>query len=323
MPALTSAPLLATPLAARRPSAVPAWVRPLWRTSPPLVLSAAALGSLAVICLVGLALDPRTLLGEPVWTKPLKFCTSGALYALALAVLLEPLRGRLVARVAGWVVGGILVVEVGLVVLQAARGVRSHFNVGTAFDASLYASMGVMIGVLWAVTLVAAIALVLTPGPDALWKRATVWGLALTLAGGAVGPLMTRPTPAQVASFAEAPPTTVGAHTVGAPDGGPGLPVVGWSTVAGDLRVPHFWGLHGLQAIPLLALWLRRRRLTERQRSRLLTAGGVAYGGLFGVLLQQALRGQPLAGPDAWTVGLALALLATAAAAVLVTLRTD
>ena len=287
------------------------------------MVSAAVLGALAVVCLAGLALDPRTLLGEPVWTKPLKFCVSSVLYVLALAVLLEPLRGRLVARVAGWSVGGVLVVEVGLIVLQAARGVRSHFNLGTPFDATLYASMGTMIAVLWAVTLVAAIALVLAPGPDALWKRATAWGLALTLAGGAVGPLMTRPTPAQIEGFAEAVPTTIGAHTVGALDGGPGLPVVGWSTVAGDLRVPHFWGLHGLQVIPLLALWLRRRRLTERQRSRLLMAGGVVYAGLFGILLQQALRGQPLVGPDAWTASLVLGLFAAAAAAVFVTLRTD
>lgn len=290
------------------------WLRPLWRSSPPLVGSAVALGALGVVCLVGLAVDPRTLLGEPIWVKPLKFCISSALYVLGLAVLMRPVRDRLAGRVVAWGVAAILVVETALVALQAARGVRSHFNVSTALDASLYSSMGLMIAVLWVFTLVAAVAVLRAPGTDRLWKQASLWGLALALAGGAVGPLMTSPTPAQAAGFAEAAPETVGAHTVGGPDGGPGLPLVGWSTAHGDLRVPHFWGLHGLQALPLLALWLRRRGLSDAQQRRVLTLGGVAYAALFGVLLQQALRGQPLVAPDALTLGL-LAGLAMALAA--------
>ncbi|GAB5536040.1 MAG: hypothetical protein Rubg2KO_22890 [Rubricoccaceae bacterium] len=263
------------------------------------------MGVLALICLGGLAVDPRMLFGEPIWIKPLKFCISGAAYVLALAVLMRPLRGRRVSRVIGWGVSVILFAEIVLIGIQAARGVRSHFNLSTGLDTLIYSTMGQMIAALSILTLVAAIAILRTPMADRLWKQATLWGLVLTLAGGSVGFLMTLPTPEQIEGFAEAPPVVVGAHTVGAPDGGPGLPLVGWSTVGGDLRIAHFWGLHGLQALPLLAFGLMRvPSLTHRQHRRLLTLGGLAYAGVFGMLLQQALRAQPLLMPDVWTFGL-------------------
>ena len=47
---------------------------------------------------------------------------------------------------------------------------------------------------------------------------------------------------------------------IGAPDGTPRLPLTNWSRTHGDLRIPHFFGLHGLQAIPLLAWAVGRRR---------------------------------------------------------------
>lgn len=70
-------------------------------------------------------------------------------------------------------------------------------------------------------------------------------GLVIGLAGMAVGFLMTSPTPEQLHDFHG----IAGAHAVGAPDDGPGLPFLGWSTIGGDLRVPHFVGMHALQAL--------------------------------------------------------------------------
>jgi hypothetical protein len=105
---------------------------------------------------------------------------------------------------------------------------------------------------------------------------------------------MTRPTAAQIA---EARTThrlpIIGAHTVGAPDGGPGLPVTGWSTRHGDVRVPHFVGLHAWQVLPFFVLLALPRR-DDRRRSRLAIAAGIVYGAVFVALLVQALRGLPL-----------------------------
>jgi hypothetical protein len=84
-----------------------------------------------------------------------------------------------------------------------------------------------------------------------------------------------------------------GAHTVGGPDGGPGLPVTGWSRQHGDLRVPHFIGLHAMQLLPMLPL-IALRRKGETARIRLTVGAGAAYTVVFVALLIQALQGMPL-----------------------------
>ena len=114
---------------------------------------------------------------------------------------------------------------------------------------------------------------------------------------------MTRPTSAQLDAARTARMTVAGAHTVGAPDGGPGLPGTGWSREHGDLRVPHFLGLHGMQLVPLMA-WLLGGMQSRRRRQRLVIAGAASYGALFAILLAQALRGQSVTAPDTLTLAL-------------------
>jgi len=107
----------------------------------------------------------------------------------------------------------------------------------------------------------------------------------------------------------------VGAHTVGAPDGGPGLPGTGWSVDHGDLRVPHFVGLHAFQALPLLALALPGAWSVGRRTRLTLVAAG-SYAVLFGILLWQALRGESVVAPGEVTlVALAVWALSTATGA--------
>ena len=93
-----------------------------------------------------------------------------------------------------------------------------------------------------------------------------------------------------------------GAHTVGAVDGGPGLPGTGWSVEHGDLRVPHFMGLHALQALPLFAWLLQRRGWRTASLVRAVQTIAASYAILLSILVWQALRGQSVIRPDPLTL---------------------
>ncbi|MEU7979452.1 hypothetical protein AB0B63_13060 [Micromonospora sp. NPDC049081] len=277
------------------------------RHRPLMVLSVAA-AVLAVVTAVGVVVDGRVLTGVPIWLKPFKFSVSFALYAATLAWMLAqlPRRSRLAEWSAGVVVATALV-EMVVIVGQVLRGTTSHYNQTTPLNAALWQVMGIAIMVLFAAHLIVAVVLLVRRPTD----RATTWAVALGLGLSALGMLAAFP---MVAQDRAGPDGIAGAHSVGVPDGGPGLPIVGWSTTGGDLRIGHFVGLHAMQALPILAYLLRRylgHWLDERSRVRLLVVAGAGYGVLTVLLTWQALRGQPLLRPDLATLT-ALAALAAA-----------
>ncbi len=273
----------------------------LWRTSPPLTTVGVLMLVVAGASLVAMLVDPRMITGAPAWLKPFKFAVSTAIYSLTLAWIFESLSDwPRVRRVVGWTTAIVFVLEVAIIDAQAWRGTTSHFNVSTPLDAVLFFVMG---GAILMQTLVSVAVAV------ALWRqrftdRALGWalrlGMTLTIVGALIGPLMTRPTAAQLADArAGGRMAIAGAHSVGGPDGGPGVPVTGWSREHGDLRVPHFIGLHAIQALALVAIGLRRWRRSEAARVRALLAATASYASLFLLLLWEALRGQSLVAPDA------------------------
>jgi hypothetical protein len=286
----------------------------------PLAILAALTGVLAVVLLPAMVLDDRQLLGVSVWLKPWKFAVSIAIYSLTVAWMVTLVRkGARLARGAATVAAVALGIEIALITAQAARGVPSHFNTQTPLDSTLFNVMGASIVSAWVATGVLALVLVRQRLDDRVLAVGLGWGLGVGLLGMILAVLMINPLNQFVLQqISHAPPTLLdGGHTVGAPDGGPGLPITNWSTRAGDLRAPHFVGIHALQLLPLLA-WLlgrRARRLRGGQQVGLVHVAGGVYLGVVVLLVWQALRGEPVTRPGATTLAAAGVLLLAGVAA--------
>ncbi|MGY2093159.1 hypothetical protein [Nocardia gipuzkoensis] len=292
----------------------------------PLMFFALASAMLAVGSAIGMVIDDRLIAGSTAWFKPFKFAVSFALYSVAWAwmISLRPKGSR-----ALWWAGTVAVaaggIELVIIVWQVARGTRSHFNTNTAFDTALWYSMTATIVVLFLGTLVAAGMLAFQRLGDAPNTWSIRLGMLISLVGMALGQLM--------ASNPSGVEKITGAHTVGAPDGTTGMALTGWSTTNGDLRIPHFVGMHALQLLPLLAaaLPLLAAKIpllrSEKLRLDLVWVAAAGYSGILTVLTWQALRGQPLIRPDnATVVALAAVVGATTigvVGAALLALRSD
>ncbi|KRC47135.1 hypothetical protein ASE16_17495 [Leifsonia sp. Root227] len=271
-----------------------AWHHPLMTVAALMVVS-------TIVCVVGLLVDQRQVLGVDTWLKPLKFSLSILLYSVTWAWLIAHLpRFRRLAHSAGTVIAVSLIVEQVAIVGAAAVGTTSHFNVSNGVSAAVWGIMAVSITVLYVGTFLTTIAVFFLRLPTASTTLAVRAGAAIAIVGMGLAYLMTGPTAAQLHDFQG----IAGAHTVGLADGGPGLPLLGWSTVGGDLRIPHFVGMHALQLLPLFAIalgWLGRRWRAvadDRVRLRLVVVATVVYAAVVTLVTFQALAGQSIVHPD-------------------------
>jgi hypothetical protein len=209
---------------------------------------------LLVICAVAYLFDTRTVNDINVWIKPNKFNTSllmQLLTVLWLWQLAEPAMRvtkfavRLMATLA---ISGLI--EIFYIAFQSARGRASHFNSQTAWEAFMYSGvMGTAAVVLVVTTSIAGYWIWKHASTEARQHQGMFWGAVMGLFLGGMATLLTA---SALASGQIAGP----GHWVGGirSDIG-GLPILGWSTTGGDLRVPHFFATHLMQALPIAGIF--------------------------------------------------------------------
>jgi hypothetical protein len=200
--------------------------------------------------------------GPLSWRKPIVFGLSFGITLATFSWLMGFLRPR---RSVGWILLGALGVasvgEVVLISMQKWRGVASHFNEQTGFDASVFSMMGLLVSVVGLMVAVMTVWSFFRIDAPASLAWAIRFGLLLLLASQAVGAQM----------IAE------GGNTFGA---------------AGALKVPHAVTLHAVQVLPALALVLLLSSLTERRRLRIVGIGAAGYGLLIASTMVQTYGGR-------------------------------
>lgn len=254
----------------------------IYRRNPPLAITGWVHVGLLVGFLLLLPFDSRTITGINPWIKPIKFAISGCIFLWSIGWITYHLKGRpRRVRVYSWLLSVAMLAEIIIIGLQATRGTTSHFNITSVLNLLLFNMMGLFITVMLIVVILVFIEFF---GQQTSLSRPMLWGIRLGLFS------------LILASLEGFMMIELMAHTVGVVDGGAGLPVVNWSTVAGDLRVAHFIGMHGLQVFPLTAYLISRlfaSRSVAVQTSLVLSAA-VLYLLLMNFTLWQALSKLPL-----------------------------
>jgi hypothetical protein len=198
-----------------------------------------------VVALIMTQASDTIVLGINAWIKPMKFFFSIWIFCWTMAWFMAYLDNKRVVRIYTWAVVVVMIIEQVIITWQAANGRLSHFNTTTVFYRSLFIFMGVAIATLTVWT--GVIGYYFFKQQFFTVPMPYIWGIRLgiilfvifSFEGGIMAARL--------------------AHTVGAADGGPGMPVVNWSTEYGDLRVAHFIGIHSLQILPLFGNYLAKR----------------------------------------------------------------
>lgn len=210
--------------------------------------------------------------GVNAWYKPIKFALSIGIYVLTMGWLMHYLPQSSSIAFCSKLIVVMLAFEIVYIGLQAGKGQLSHFNVSSPLYSKLYTGMAIAATIVSLVTLY--IGILFFQADLAHLPNYYVWAIRLGLLLFVIFSLEGFVMGANLS------------HTIGAPDGGKGLPFLNWSRKFGDPRVAHFIGMHALQILPLLAYYVLKN-------TKLTIAVAILYTLLAVYVLVQALQAKP------------------------------
>lgn len=224
---------------------------------------------------------PNALHTANPWIKPMKFALSFATFTWTTSLFLQQLAmPKWLRHAARQTMVASITVEMLCLSAQAWRGAApgastTDWLIQQMTTAMVSVNTAILVGLLAA----------FCGKRERIWiaDHATVlairFSIVIFLIGNAVGGYM----------------LARGSHTVGASDGGPGLPFLNWSTIAGDLRIAHFIAIHAIQIVPLFAwlLWQMTPRPALKQRRIAVYAMGTLVALMVGGTFVQAMLAHP------------------------------
>lgn len=227
----------------------------------------------AIVCAVLTQTTDITVLNINAFVKPMKFYVSIGIFVFTMGWLMPYLQMPKKERAYTYMAIIIFTFESLVITWQAANGRLSHFNKDAPMYIALFNLMGIAISILTVWT--GYIGYLFFKKKDFNLPASYVWGIRLGILffvlfafeGGLMASLLR--------------------HTIGAADGGKGLPVVNWSREHGDLRIAHFFGMHTLQIFPLFGYYI------AKSGKGVIVFASIYVLMVFAVLIE-ALMGMPL-----------------------------
>jgi hypothetical protein len=186
--------------------------------------------------------------GAVSFRKPITFGISVGLLLWTCGWVMDrlPSRKRMESVLAATLIGSGLI-EVGLITVQAWRGVPSHFNFTTTTDSIIVSAMGASIAVFSLALVALTIWAVVRRPSDRSTRLAVLAGMALVITGLGLGQWVIGLGVEMAEQLGHAPETVLAGE-------------------AGVAKFPHAMALHGIQLFIGASVVARLGRLSERHR---------------------------------------------------------